>query len=269
MIQFSLAIFLQGELHQLKPRNARDENIRELFTNKTVVLLTELKAASQTTSRMTIHRALTRLAALTSYSHRGAYYTLPHSPVFDEHGLWACQDVMFSKFGDLLDTTLAMIDASPAGYLTAELDRLVRVESKHALLQLFRRGRVTRMAQGRQFVYLSKQPAVHRRQQLMRTASMAHADLGHGLEQPMLPEELRAGIIRFFSLLNEKQRRLYAGLEAAKLGYGGATKIAAFFGINVHTVGVGRRELFQDTLDPTAIRHPGGGRHRVEKKPRA
>ena len=42
-----------------------------------------------------------------------------------------------------------------------------------------------------------------------------------------LSDELRAGILLFFSLLNERQRRLYAGLEAAKLGYGGDKQIAA------------------------------------------
>ena len=252
----------------MKPRNTRDDAIQLLFQEKTVVRLHDLQAASQTDSRMTIYRALSRLHALTSYSHRGAYYTLPCSPVFDAHGLWAFQEVMFSQFGDLLDTTLALVEASTAGLLAAELDRLVRVESKHALLQLVRQGRVIRMPQGRQFVYLSTQPSVQRRQQLMRQENTAHAVIGQGLDPARLSEELRDEILRFFSLLNEKQRRLYAGLEAAKLGYGGDTQIAALFGMDAHTVAAGRRELGQDPLLPTAIRHPGGGRHRVEKKTR-
>lgn len=252
----------------MKPLTTRDDNIRLLILEKTVVQMPELKAASQTDSRVTVFRALSRLHTLTSYSHRGAYYTLPTTPAFDEHGLWSFHEVMFSKFGDLQDTTLAIIEASPAGLLAADLDVLLRVESKHALLQLVRQGRVIRLAEGRHFVYFSKQPTVHRRQQLLRTECKAHTEIGQGLEPTMLPDELHAGILLFFSLLNEKQRRLYAGLEAAKFGYGGDIKIAALFGLDAHTVGVGRRELLQGPLESTAIRHSGGGRHHVEKKTR-
>ena len=57
-----------------------------------------------------------------------------------------------------------------------------------------------------------------------------------------LSEELKAAIILFYSLLDERQRRLYAGLEAHKVGYGGDHKIAEFLGLDVHTVARGRRE---------------------------
>ena len=36
-----------------------------------------------------------------------------------------------------------------------------------------------------------------------------------------MSHELQAAIILFFSVLDEKQRRLYAGLESQKFGHGG------------------------------------------------
>jgi len=54
---------------------------------------------------------------------------------------------------------------------------------------------------------------------------------------------MKAGIILLYSLLDEKQRRLYAGLEALKLGRGGDRRIAGLLGLDPHTVAKGRQEL--------------------------
>ena len=75
-----------------------------------------------------------------------------------------------------------------------------------------------------------------------------------------LSHELRAAIILFYSLLDERQRRLYAGLEAHKFGHGGDRKIADLLDVDVHTVARGRRELFSSHVDRERIRRKGGGR---------
>jgi hypothetical protein len=79
-------------------------------------------------------------------------------------------------------------------------------------------------------------------------------------------EELKAAIILFYSLLDEQQRRLYAGLEAHKVGQGGDRKIAKFLGLDVHTVARGRRELLAGEVERQRIRQAGGGRKQTEKK---
>ncbi len=68
------------------------------------------------------------------------------------------------------------------------------------------------------------------------------------------------------SMLNEKRRRLYAGLESLKLGHGGDAHIAKLFDIDPHTVARGRQELESGELDSQAIRAKGGGRLSQEKK---
>jgi len=93
-------------------------------------------------------------------------------------------------------------------------------------------------------------------------------DIGLTYEIEVLSHEFKAAIILFFSLLDERQRRLYSGLESFKLGHGGDKKIAQLFGLDVHTVAKGRREVFGGDIDTKRIRKKGAGRKPVEKKHR-
>lgn len=53
----------------------------------------------------------------------------------------------------------------------------------------------------------------------------------------------------YFDLLNEKDRRRYAGLEAIKLGHGGVTYISEILGCDRKTVRKGMDEI----LDPPEL----------------
>jgi len=81
------------------------------------------------------------------------------------------------------------------------------------------------------------------------------------------PDELKAAILLFYSLLDEQQRRLFAGLESIKLGHGGDTILAEFLGLDAHTVARGRQQLLDRNVSPGRTRRSGGGRKPVEKKP--
>ena len=72
----------------------------------------------------------------------------------------------------------------------------------------------------------------------------------------------------FFDQLNEKQRRLFAGMKANELGYFGVGQVAAQLGIHRHTVRAGQKELAALALSgesSTRIRKPGGGRKKTLK----
>ena len=84
--------------------------------------------------------------------------------------------------------------------------------------------------------------------------------------QDVLPDELKAAIILFFSLLDERERRVYAGLESLKLGYGGDRQMAEILGLDVSTVARGRRELLEHDVNVERVRKAGAGRKAVEKK---
>lgn len=54
-------------------------------------------------------------------------------------------------------------------------------------------------------------------------------------------------MLRHYQFLSEKDRRLYAAVEAAKLGHGGITYIADLFGCSRQTVSAGLDELKKTT----------------------
>jgi hypothetical protein len=82
------------------------------------------------------------------------------------------------------------------------------------------------------------------------------------------PEEVKAAILLFYSLLDEQQRRLYAGLESLKLGRGGDRQLADFLDLDPHTVARGRQQLLAQDVAVDRARRAGAGRKPVEKKRR-
>jgi transposase len=82
-------------------------------------------------------------------------------------------------------------------------------------------------------------------------------------------KEIEEWMCEFYSRLPEKNRRLYAGIEAIKLAFGGITYIAELFNCSRNTVQLGIQELLaEETLDQNRSRRNGGGRKAVlEKQP--
>ena len=114
-----------------------------------------------------------------------------------------------------------------------------------------------------QYYYFSKNSSVCKRQikalKFRHKAASFISDAGE-------TGEIQAAIILFYSTLNEKQRRHYAGSESVRLGYGGDRVISEFLGLDVHTVAKGRRELLSGEINADIIRKPGGGRKKTKKK---
>ena len=240
-----------------------------LIRKQKIASLPELMAAIGTNARRTVFRKLRDLSCRTSYSHCGRYYTLDDIVEFDDLGLWSHREVWFSTRGTLLETAAALVMAAEDGYFVEELDILLHVSTKEALRKLVRLGRLVRDRVGGRFLYCAQNADCHRRQIVARRARLAEPGLvGPMPEATIVPDELRAAIVLFFSLLDEKQRRLYAGLEALKTGHGGDARIAELLGLDVGTVARGRRELLAQDVEVERIRAVGGGRKPAEKKRR-
>ena len=232
-----------------------------------IATMPELKMALGTSVDVTVFRKLKQLAYRTSYSHRGSYYTLDETARFDRHGLWSFHSVWFSRHGTLLDTAEAFVEDSQGGYFVEELDSLLHVRTKEPLLRLVQQERITRQPVDGLFLYCSCDPHRRERQLLARRVLQSETGVATGLSKSdEVSSELKAAIVLFFSSLDEKQRRLYAGLESLKFGYGGDRRIAEFIGMDPHTVAKGRQELLTQDLELDSIRKAGGGRKRVGKK---
>ena len=244
--------------------------LKQFFDRHKIATLDQLREALGNPARCTVFRKLSELHYLSSYSHRGKYYTLKSIARFSEHGLWSFRSVWFSRFGNLLQTCQAFVHHSEAGYSASELKDILQVKTKHALTKLVRDGRLVRETFNSVYVYLSAQKDVLRRQIKARKALLQQSVASLIVANPDLAtDEAKALLVLFCSMLDEKQRRLYAGLESLKLGYGGDAHIASILGMDPHTVAKGRRELMDADLTATdRLRAPGAGRPSQEKKRR-
>lgn len=75
------------------------------------------------------------------------------------------------------------------------------------------------------------------------------------------PPEIEQTMRRFYNSLNEKDRRAYAAVEVAKLGYGGASYIGGLLGCDPKTIKRGQHDLAESAVaSGKRIRQPGGGR---------
>jgi hypothetical protein len=251
----------------MRPETFRASALVQMFRRRTIATMAEMKSALGTSVDMTVFRKLGTLDYMTSYSHGGRYYTLRESAEFDRNGLWSCRDARFSKHGTLLDTAANFVDQAVAGVFAGELAEELGVEVKDALLKLVRDDRVGRERLAGLYFYCSRDPARHKQQVASRHAALPEEPFGDVPRPTSEPsDEARAAVILFLSSLNEKQRRLFAGLESMRMGRGGDQRIAEWTGLAAHTVAKGRHELLSGDIHLGRIRQPGAGRRAVEKK---
>ena len=235
------------------------KKLRAFLKRKQVATMDELKDALDTEVAMTVYRALKRVSYRTSYSHNGRYYALRKSVGFDKDGLWSAESVWFSRHGTLLATLESLISDSERGCFADELQTLLNVGVKESLLRLAQRGSVSRQRIGRSYLYCSKNEAARKRQLASRGA-------GPFLTPTDVPDKVKAAIILFAALLDERQLRLFAGVQALQFGKTAEGWLSELLGMHRQTIAKGRQELLDCNVDFKRIRKKGAGRPRVEKK---
>jgi hypothetical protein len=230
------------------------ENLVRLLHEQKVATMPQLKASLGTSVTYTVLRKLAPLGYRTSYSHGGTFYTLDAIAEYDKVGLWFHRDIRFSRYGTLVDTAEVLVTQSPAGYQVPELEAVVQVAAKDALRQLAQAGRLFRREWAGRYLYCALDRTRRQEQWSARQAQAEQAD------------DLQVAKALFYGLLDEQQRRLYAGLESLQYGYGGQQRAAERFGLDVDTVARGENELLGGQVLRGRVRQPGGGRPAVEKK---
>ena len=249
----------------MRPPLYSPDTLRDLLQRQTIATLPQLTAALGDCSQRTAVRKLRLLPHHTSYSHNGRFYVLASRPRFDSHGLWSFHNVRFSSHGNLLDTLTALVRDAHSGYRVEELDALLQVRTGDALRKLVGRGLLVREPRHGRFWYAAIDPAVCAHQ---RTARQAMEQLEALLPPSHAPArgDFGAALRTFLGVLDERQRRWFAGLVSMRRGHGGDRRAAALLGMHPATVARGRRELVAGQTLPGRVRRPGGGRKPFERK---
>ncbi len=231
-------------------------SLKTLLLKYKIATMEELKNCLNTNINMTVLRKLKELTYITSYSHSGKYYTLQVIAKFNNDGLWSFNDVHFSKYDTLVNTIEEFVNQSSHGYSRNELEDILHVKVQEQLHQLFKIKKIHREKIDSYYVYFSSDSNVYRKQRLLRQEKIENITRLSGDEDIILVHELRAAIILFYSVLDEQQRRLYAGLESLKLGHGGDKKISELLGVGEHTVAKGRKALISQDINVESYSSP-------------
>jgi hypothetical protein len=222
------------------------------FERQIILDMKTMKSIMGTDVDMTIHRILKQLSYVSSYSHAGKYYSLNRLAKFDPQGLWHFDDIHFSNTGTLKKTILELLNKSKNGYTAKELEEVLKVFPHNVLLALTQNNKVVRDQTENNFVYFS--PDKFSNQLNCRKGNLSQKT-----------SAFSDCLNLFLQGLNEKQLRLYAGLESIQIGYGGDKAISEKLGVNVKTVAKGREELLTKNIDFARIRNLGAGRPSLKK----
>jgi len=109
---------------------------------------------------------------LTSYNQNGRFYTLPHVPVFDQHGLWLYKDIAFSKYGNLKKTIIHLVVFSSAGLSGRELGDLVGLSPQSFMHHFSRCPDLCREKHNGVFVYFADEVDIYKRQRRQRQTDL-------------------------------------------------------------------------------------------------
>ena len=152
------------------------------------------------------------------------------------------------------------------GYTTQDMDRMLNVSSRLPLLNLYKEEKIFRAKFSGEFVYFSGNKQLKKQQIIIRESQ--HSNIVFTIDKlstQIITDELKAAILLFYCILDEKQKRLYAGLESLKIGYGGDTLISKLLNIDQETVSKGRNELIKGDFEKDRVRKQGAGRPEIKK----
>lgn len=146
----------------------------------------------------TIRRRLREWNTYTSYNQNGRYYALPDTPRFDEHGLWRYRHVCFSKYGNLKQTVIHLINQSGAGLSASELGEILGLPPRSFISHFQQHPGFRREKHHGIFIYMSSDQRVFTRQKNGRqvldaqnyTPAEAIAILVEKIKTPDAPPEI-------------------------------------------------------------------------------
>lgn len=250
----------------MRPATFDASVLRQHLRRHKIADLPELQRVLGTDTALTVFRKLKQLGYLASYTHRGRFYTLSEIARFGDRGLWSHEAVWFSRYGTLLSTVEAFVLGSSNGYYAHELADVLHAEVQEPLRHLVLEQRLSRTEIDGQFLYMAIDSTDRRKQALARRSAQAVPLAVHSAALQVSPDELKVAIILFYGLLDEQQRRLFAGLESIRLGHGGDILLGDFLGLDAHTVARGRQQLLDRKVLSGRTRQKGGGRRPTGKK---
>jgi len=155
----------------------KTERVENQFFEKIIVTLPELSRLLGVSVR-TIQRITNPLDMIRSYDHNGRYFSMERLAEFNSYGIWEYHRVHFSRFGNLKNTLVGIIDHSPQGMEAPQIREVLGVDTRSFLSQYKAVSQVKREKLGGHYVYFSSDQDKFSAQRLRRMQTIeAHPPL--------------------------------------------------------------------------------------------
>jgi len=135
-------------------RTSQEFEPADIYGDEKVLTIKDLKIRLMV-SEITIRRKLKKWGAITSYNKNGRYYTLLYIPKFDSWGLWNYNDIRFSKYGNLTQTIIQLINHSSSGLHAEQVGDLIDYAPHSVLHRLTGKEAIRREKLYGKYVYFS------------------------------------------------------------------------------------------------------------------
>lgn len=169
-------------------KQIESDNMRKIFVQKKIMTLSDIKGLLGCSTR-TVQRRLRYWQAYTSYNENGRYYTLGFIARFDQDGLWHYKNVSFSRYGNLRETVIQLVNHCEAGLTSKQLGDLTRLRPSSFLFHFQDDARWKREKIGNSYVYFSSDEQLFNRQREKRLEQLQQ------LQSHRLPTDTEAVII--------------------------------------------------------------------------
>lgn len=162
------------------------KNILGCYTAENKICTFEHMFSLCSCSESTLRRRIHQMGLLVSYNHNSRFYTLSSFADFDKFGIWAWQEVLFSRHGSLSTTCRVLVDNSKAGYTAKELASILHVKVSDLLRVQSGKQLIARERLGKEYVYYSTDSSLYISQQEARQSIIYSLDKG---QKDALPEK--------------------------------------------------------------------------------
>lgn len=148
-------------------KTQKQQNVDKLINcfdkNNPVRILFYLLEKNQCSLR-TLQRRIKSTNVIRSYNHNGKFYTMPFLTNFNKNGIWHHNLASFSKWGNLYDTIVFLINKSFAGYSTKEISAILKTKIYDALSILSKQHRIKRIKIATNNIYFSVKDDIYLKQ---------------------------------------------------------------------------------------------------------
>jgi len=170
-----------------------EEEVVKFFKKHKVVTWEQLTSQFGIT-RQSLQKKIERRTHLTSLNHNHRYLVLKECiGKVDQNGIWRHKGIVISIHGNTPRTLTHLIHASHSGLSAKQLNEITSVNCKTILPKLIKRGGVSRIKEGHDYIYLSSEPKV--RQAQLENRGLTHIELlveGYIPQQEEKPKEIQS-----------------------------------------------------------------------------